>query len=193
MSTDINTHCCVMTSEKNIYYVALNESSCIGTKMLISYTENSTVQAIMLGPDTEVLFEDLVHLYPKHSYVNAYKSNQSKNLVEKLENYIINPKQSHSDFSLKIEGTDFQKLVWSELCKIPYGSLCSYADVARKIGRPNSVRAVANACGKNNIPIIIPCHRVIRSDGKYGGYSSGQDIKEMLIGIELRILNVKNQ
>ena len=67
--------------------------------------------------------------------------------------------------------TDFQRLVWKEIEKIPYGETRSYRDIAIRIGRPRSYRAVANACGKNPYPGTIPCHRVVRSDGKIGGYS----------------------
>ena len=70
------------------------------------------------------------------------------------------------------KGTKFQKLVWSELVKIPRGEVRSYKDIAIAIGMPNSARAVANACGKNPKPIEIPCHRAIRSDGTIGGYSA---------------------
>jgi len=68
-------------------------------------------------------------------------------------------------------GTDFQKLVWRELVGIPLGETRTYKEIARSIGRPNSARAVANACSKNPFAPEVPCHRVIRSDGKIGGYS----------------------
>jgi methylated-DNA-[protein]-cysteine S-methyltransferase len=72
----------------------------------------------------------------------------------------------------KISGTLFQKKVWLELSKIPKGETRTYKEIAIAIGHPKSARAVANACGKNPQPIKIPCHRVIRSDGKLGGYSA---------------------
>ena len=71
-----------------------------------------------------------------------------------------------------LKGTEFQKKVWKEILKIPKGQTRSYKDIALSIGSPNSSRAVANACGKNPLPIHIPCHRVIRSDGALGGYSA---------------------
>ncbi len=70
-----------------------------------------------------------------------------------------------------LKGTKFQIMVWNELKKIPEGEVRTYKEIALAIGKPNSARAVANACGKNPIPIAIPCHRVIRSDGHLGGYS----------------------
>ena len=79
---------------------------------------------------------------------------------------------------MKLEGTEFQTLVWKEISKIPYGQTMSYKEIAARIGHPNSSRAVANACGKNPYPIIIPCHRVISSNGKLGGYSGPGGISE---------------
>ena len=79
---------------------------------------------------------------------------------------------------MKLEGTDFQKTVWKEISKIPFGETRTYKDLAIAIGKPNSSRAVANACGKNPYPVIIPCHRVIRSDGKLGGYSGVGGVKK---------------
>ena len=76
-----------------------------------------------------------------------------------------------------IQGTDFQISVWKEISKIPHGETRTYKDLANAIGRPSSFRAVANACGKNPYPLTIPCHRVIRSDGKMGGYSGEGGLK----------------
>ena len=78
---------------------------------------------------------------------------------------------------MKLKGTQFQLKVWSYLKKIPKGKLKTYAQVAKAIGKPKAVRAVANAIGKNPLPPKIPCHRVIRSDGKLGGYSAKGGIK----------------
>ena len=80
-----------------------------------------------------------------------------------------------------LNGTDFQQKVWKEILKIPYGETRSYKQIAINIGRPNSSRAVANACGKNPYPELIPCHRVIRSDGSVGGYSLKGGIKQKKI------------
>ena len=72
---------------------------------------------------------------------------------------------------MKLEGTDFQIAVWKEILKIPSGKTKTYKDIATALGNPKSYRAVANACGQNPYPLKVPCHRVIRSDGKLGGYS----------------------
>jgi methylated-DNA-[protein]-cysteine S-methyltransferase len=77
----------------------------------------------------------------------------------------------------KLNGTKFQKAVWTEISKIPKGKTLTYKQLAEKIGRPSSIRAVANAVGANPLPIEIPCHRVIRSDGTLGGYSGKGGVK----------------
>ena len=76
-----------------------------------------------------------------------------------------------------IKGTDFQKMVWSEITKIPRGKTLTYKELAIKIGKPKAYRAVANACAKNPLLEIIPCHRVIREDGKMGGYNGKKGVK----------------
>ena len=87
---------------------------------------------------------------------------------------------------MKLNGTEFQNLVWKEISSIPYGQTMSYKEIAVRIGHPNSSRAVANACGKNPLPIIRPCHRVICSNGEIGGYSinGGVTLKKALLKCE---------
>lgn len=84
--------------------------------------------------------------------------------------------------------TEFQKLVWNEIDKIPFGETKSYKDIAINIGKPNASRAVANACGQNPLPVIRPCHRVICSNGNIGGYSApgGAQEKIRLLKLETK-------
>ena len=88
---------------------------------------------------------------------------------------------------MKLIGTPFQIKVWKEIIKIPTGKTKTYNEIAINIGHPNCSRAVANACGKNPYPILIPCHRVVRSDGKIGGYSGpgGASQKKKLLQKEM--------
>ena len=90
-----------------------------------------------------------------------------------------------------LKGTKFQIMVWNELKNIPKGEVRTYKEIAFAIGKPNSARAAANACGKNPTPIKIPCHRVIRSDGSLGGYSGkgGVSTKRKLLKREGIFLN----
>jgi methylated-DNA-[protein]-cysteine S-methyltransferase len=88
------------------------------------------------------------------------------------------------DFPLDLSGTGFERAVWEILKTIPHGEVRSYGWVARMVGRPGGARAVGNACGKNPVPIIVPCHRVILSSGMIGGYSGGKGMKRALLEIE---------
>ena len=85
---------------------------------------------------------------------------------------------------LEPEGTSFQKSVWAELRKIPYGETASYKEIAVRLGKPGAAIAVGQANSRNPIPIIIPCHRVIGSDGKMVGYTGGMHIKRALLAVE---------
>jgi len=94
---------------------------------------------------------------------------------------------SVSKFSQKIKfltGTEFERKIWSVLNEIPFGETRSYKWVAEKAGSASAVRAVGQALSKNPVPIVLPCHRVIESDGSIGGYSSGTDIKRRLLDME---------
>ncbi|PKN74514.1 MAG: cysteine methyltransferase [Candidatus Cloacimonetes bacterium HGW-Cloacimonetes-2] len=102
---------------------------------------------------------------------------------EQLQEYFEGSRSSF-DLPLAPEGTDFQKLVWEELLKIPYGESRTYSEIAVAIGRPKASRAVGNAINKNPIAIIIPCHRVIGKDGNLRGYAGGLELKEMLLRLE---------
>lgn len=104
-------------------------------------------------------------------------------LKEQLNLY-FEGKLTQFDLPLQMIGTTFQKQVWEILCQIPYGKTCSYAAQARLLGRPSAVRAVANANGMNKISIIIPCHRVIGSNGSLTGYGGGLWRKEKLLALE---------
>lgn len=86
--------------------------------------------------------------------------------------------------ALDVRGTPFRQQVWQALCTIPYGETRSYGMLAAHIGRPGACRAVGTANGKNPLPIIIPCHRVIHADGSLGGYAAGRDVKRFLLALE---------
>ena len=104
-------------------------------------------------------------------------------VVRELRDYFSG--QLHDFFiPLDMQGTPFQKIVWQALQTIPYGETRSYADVARLIGKPRACRAVGGANGSNPVPIIVPCHRVIASDGKLIGYGGGLDRKTILLELE---------
>ncbi len=117
-------------------------------------------------------------------YVTSLKDSEVlSKTVKQLEEYFSGQRKKF-DLPLAPEGSAFQKKVWKELLKIPFGKTCSYKDIALKIKQEKACRAVGNANGKNPICLIIPCHRVIASNGTLGGYSGGIDIKIKLLEIE---------
>ncbi len=113
-----------------------------------------------------------------------YSEKPFKDAREQLQAYFDGKLQSF-DLTLRPNGTEFQLRVLEELQKIPYGSTTSYGDIAQRIGKPKAVRAVGAANGRNPIPIIIPCHRVIGSTGKMTGFGGGIPTKETLLRLEL--------
>ncbi len=104
--------------------------------------------------------------------------------VKQLDEFFAGKRKSF-DVPLLFVGTDFQKTVWNELLKIPFGKTISYGEMARRIGMPNAVRAVANANGANAISIFAPCHRVIGSDHSLTGYGGGLPTKKFLLDLEI--------
>ena len=104
-----------------------------------------------------------------------------------LDSYFASELQEF-DLRLELTGTEFQKIVWKMLTKIPYGETWSYGELARHIGRPKASRAVGAANGLNPIPVIIPCHRVIGSDGKLTGFGGGIKTKEYLLNLENNVI-----
>ena len=109
---------------------------------------------------------------------------------KQLKEYFAGKRQKF-DLKLDFKGTDFQKKVWKALLSIPFGKTVSYGDIAKKIGSPKAVRAVGAANGKNPIPVIAACHRVIGSSGKLIGYAGGMKTKTILLELEGGKINGK--
>jgi len=118
-----------------------------------------------------------------------YDSLPFRELTRQLEAYFAGKLETF-DRTLVPEGTPFQQKVWAELCHIPYGTTISYGQLAGRIGNPKGSRAVGLANGSNPIPIVIPCHRVIGSNGKLTGYGGGLHIKEKLLALEKKQLRL---
>ena len=97
---------------------------------------------------------------------------------------MIRTARAVTDLPIDVRGTAFQEAVWQELRKIPLGETRSYADIARAIGEPGAMRAVGTANGSNPVAVLVPCHRVIRSDGTLGGYGGGLENKRKLLAAE---------
>jgi methylated-DNA-[protein]-cysteine S-methyltransferase len=112
-----------------------------------------------------------------------------KETIGQLRSYFAGEREEF-DLPLAPEGTPFQQEVWRRLCEIPYGETISYGELAKRIGNPQASRAVGLANGSNPIPIVIPCHRVIGSNGKLTGYGGGLPIKEKLLALERKQLTL---
>jgi methylated-DNA-[protein]-cysteine S-methyltransferase len=108
---------------------------------------------------------------------------KNKNVLNQLKKYLKGDLKRF-DCKTDFKGTPFQRKVWSALAKIPYGQTRSYKEIARAIGYPKAFRAVGNANGRNSIPLILPCHRVIESNGGLGGFGHGIEIKRRLLDFE---------
>lgn len=145
--------------------------------ILVACSENG-VCAIFLGDDPEVLVRELQDRFPKADLIGGDAGFDS--LIAKVVGFVEAPKQG-IDLPLDVQGTAFQQRVWQALCGIKPGETVSYTEIARRIGAPKSVRAVASACAANKIALAIPCHRVVKNDGALSGYRWGVERKRALL------------
>ncbi len=145
----------------------------LGHKMLLMADGNALIQCRWLLSTTDAT----------HSNPTLQEMEVIEMAVTQISEYL---KGERTEFSvpLRMSGTDFRIKVWDEMQKIPYGETVSYKELSQRIGSPKACRAVANACGANPFPILIPCHRVVGSEGKLGGYTGGLDIKMALLKLE---------
>jgi AraC family transcriptional regulator of adaptative response/methylated-DNA-[protein]-cysteine methyltransferase len=141
------------------------------------------VCAILIGDDPDALARDLQDRFPRAELIGGDPGFEQ--LVAKVVGLVEAPGLG-LDLPLDVRGTAFQQRVWQALRDIPAGRTVSYADLARRIGAPKSVRAVAQACGANALAVAIPCHRVVRNDGALAGYRWGVERKRALLERESR-------
>jgi AraC family transcriptional regulator, regulatory protein of adaptative response / methylated-DNA-[protein]-cysteine methyltransferase len=139
------------------------------------------VAAILLGNDPDELVRNLQDRFPKAHLIGADQDYEA--LVARVVAFVEKP-EIGLDLPLDVRGTAFQQRVWRALQEIPVGETVSYAEIARRIGRPKAVRAVASACAENNLAVAIPCHRVVRVDGSLSGYAWGVERKRALLDRE---------
>jgi AraC family transcriptional regulator of adaptative response/methylated-DNA-[protein]-cysteine methyltransferase len=139
------------------------------------------VAAILLGDDPDELLRNLQDRFPKAYLIGA--DSEYEALIARVVGFIETPRISLT-LPLDVRGTAFQQRVWQALQAIPAGETVSYAEIARRIGSPNAVRAVAGACAANLLAVAIPCHRVVRSDGSLSGYAWGVERKRALLNRE---------
>jgi methylated-DNA-[protein]-cysteine S-methyltransferase len=144
---------------------------------------DTPIGRLVLESDGDVL----ISIWLPHQSLQARGSGADappvlKDTATQLEEYFARERTAF-DVPMELDGTAFQKDVWRELSRIPYGQTISYGELARRVGRPKGPRAVGQANGRNPIPIIVPCHRVLAGNG-IGGYGGGLPMKRALLAVE---------
>src|SRR3990167_739024 len=161
-----------MKSQENLYFSFQKIS---GIYFRVFTTKKGIRRIYLNDKEAKIKSASLTKLHPDDPYMY--------NIFAELKEY-FNRERKKFTVPLDVLGTDFQKKVWNELLKIPYGQLMTYKAIAIMLGNENAMRAVGRANATNHAPIIIPCHRVIASNGKLGGYSGGISLKEKLLELE---------
>ena len=150
--------------KSNIYFAKSRKGLCF---MSFTQSENDFLKQVSKHCDKELIFAPKM-LHKETDQIKRYLEGKRKKF--KLRTHL--------------SGSEFQVKVWNAISRIPYGKTISYSKLAKNIKDAGAVRAVANACGKNQLPIIIPCHRVVAKDGTLGGYTGGLELKKSLLRIE---------
>ncbi|AYO31647.1 MAG: methylated-DNA-[protein]-cysteine S-methyltransferase [Thermoanaerobacteraceae bacterium] len=169
---------------ETIYYRRIDTK--IG-RLMIASTRKGLCCVGLPGELEERFIEGLKKTYGKCDLWDEDGKGEKSSINDKaLEELLLyfDGKLKQFTVPLDMRGTDFQKKVWQQLLKIPYGKTASYGDIARAIGKPGASRAVGGANNKNPLPIVVPCHRVVGSDGSLVGYGGGLEIKKFLLRLE---------
>lgn len=156
-------------------------------RLLVGATDRG-ISALYLG-ETHGRLEDALRKEYPHAEIQRDR-NGLEGWVGKILAH-LKGKEPHLDLPTDVQATAFQRRVWEELRKIPYGATRTYSEVARAIGRPKAIRAVARACATNPVSVVVPCHRVVREDGNLAGYRWGLERKEKLLAHEATAANRK--
>ena len=162
---------------ETIYYSSFN--SALLKKVFVASTERGVCMVDFLKSE-KVFLRRLRERFPGKIIRD---DRRNRDVLNQLKKYLKGELQRF-DCKLDFKGSPFQKRVWLALAKIPYGQTRSYKEIARAIGHPKAFRAVGNANGQNSIPLIIPCHRVIESNGGLGGFGHGIEVKRRLLDFE---------
>ncbi len=165
--------------------IMYSTGDCPVGRLLVAATKHG-ICSVNVGTDDGALIEALQDEYPSARIVRTAKAER---FLEGVNDHL---RGQRVKLPLDVRGTDFQLMVWSALQRIPLGETRSYSEVASMIGEPRAVRAVANACASNPVPLIVPCHRVIRKDGGLGGYGLGLPRKKTLLARERSLVAKDN-
>jgi AraC family transcriptional regulator of adaptative response/methylated-DNA-[protein]-cysteine methyltransferase len=160
---------------KELLKIFYSYSECRYGNVLIANTEKG-ICFVAFSEREKRLFDELKKLFPHAECIN-----RKNDLHEHTINLINGKKFQTERLTFHIQGSNFQIEVWKSLLEIPRGTLATYSEIAHRIGKPNSTRAVGRAIGKNPIAYFMPCHRVVQSSGSLGGYRWGTSLKEAFI------------
>lgn len=164
-------------------------------RLLVGATDRG-ISALYLGESDDALLTALGNEYPRAELLpDARDGGSSTGLRDWIEKILahLRGQEPHLDLPTDVQATAFQRRVWEELRRIPYGATRTYTEVARSIGRPAAVRAVARACATNPVSVVVPCHRVVRQDGDLAGYRWGMNRKRALLEKEAAATGSKAQ
>jgi len=157
------------------------------------YYYETILGKMRIAEENEVIVEIVLDKlnYPLKDDYEVKETPLIKQVMKEINEY-FNGERKQFDFPFRLNGTEFQNKVWNSLCDIPYGETKTYKQIAEAIGSPKASRAVGLANNKNRLIIVVPCHRVIGSNGKMVGYAGGIDLKEKLLNIEEIEINKVN-
>lgn len=169
---------------KAIYYRRIDTK--IG-RLLLASGEKGLCRIALPGEEEKRFLDDLKKFYGNCLLWDEDAEGEKSPINRKAQKELLlylDGKLKQFSIPLDMRGTDFQKKVWCELLKIPYGKVATYGDIARAVGKPGASRAVGGASHKNPIPIVVPCHRVVGANGSLVGYGGGLELKKKLLDLE---------
>ncbi len=165
-----------------VYEVGISSLGC-----LLVAKNDKGICFVALADEADLLVEYLLKKYP-HAKQQVNDTVLTGYLIQIL-NYIESP-SGELNLPIEMVGTSFQKLVWNTLLSVPAGQTRTYTELANMLGKPSSVRAVANACAANSLALLVPCHRIVKKNGTVSGYRWGVERKQILLRRERKLLSV---
>ncbi len=166
-------------------------------KINIAYYKTKIGELILGSYDNKLCLLDFRYRRMRTTVDNRIKKLLKADFLEREDAVIVETKKQIDEYlegkrrafniPILLLGTDFQKQVWNELLKVKYGETVTYSDIAKRINNPKAIRAAASANGANAIALVVPCHRVIESNGDLGGYGGGVAVKKRLLNLEVKI------
>lgn len=170
-------------NQKTYEVISYTTGSCVLGSLVVAKSTKG-IFAIFIGDNKVDVVNQLFLAFPKSLF--RFHEDEMSYTCDQVADYINTPNQPVY-FDLDIRGSEFQRSVWELLQKIPFGTTKTYQEIAEQLGDKNATRAVASACAKNVLAIIVPCHRVIRKNGTFSGYRWGVERKRKMLELEAQL------